>query len=93
MHDWTLLSILYEWKSARVTISFRCETAEMASIVANGVTALRIPQTREWGPSVSVNKVTGPKSIAEGGNKLEIQMQSGDVIEIVAAEYIFPVQA
>jgi hypothetical protein len=92
MHDWTLVSILYEWKPARVTISFRSETMELTSVVADGVTALNIPQTREWGPSVSVNKILGPTDFAKGGRKLEIEMQSGDVIEIVAGTYVFPPQ-
>jgi hypothetical protein len=90
MHDWTLLSILYEWKAARVTLSLRTEGPEQLLIVADGVSHLHIPQTKPWGPSVSVNKLHELPASSDKGRKLEIEMQSGDVIQIEAEIFNFP---
>lgn len=89
MHDWVLLSVLFEWEARRVTLSFdRYESNEI--LVANSVVDLHISQLNEWGPSVCVNKVNGPIAIDSGLHSLEIQMQSGDVIKIVAQSFQMP---
>ena len=90
MHDWTLLSILFEWGTGRVTISFRNSKSAPASLVAESVVDLHVPQLNEWGPSVSVNKVIGPSAIGKGLQTLEIEMQSGDLIRVVAASFQLP---
>jgi hypothetical protein len=90
MHDWTLLSILFEWGAGRVTLSFRNSGLEPASLVAASVTELHVPQLNEWGSSVNVYKVIGPSPTEKGLQGLEIQMQSGDLIRIVAASFQLP---
>ncbi len=85
-----MLSILFEWKVARVTVTLRTSKSEVVAIVANGVSDLRIPQMKEWGPSVSVNQIRGPFRLENGRHKLEIEMQSGDVILIDASDFKFP---
>jgi hypothetical protein len=90
LHDWTLKSILYEWKLARVTIVFDNLRALDARVVANGVVDLHIPQRREWGPSASVNKLIGPSEMEAGSRRLTIEMQSGDAITITAATFDLP---
>src|SRR5215469_6118687 len=89
MHDWTLLSIHFEWKTAVVRLSFR-DNRSPVSVLAEGVVDLHVPQVREWGPSVSVNKVRGPSNETNRLSKLEIEMQSGDVITIVASSFVLP---
>jgi len=59
-------------------------------VVADGVFDLHVPQVKDWGPSVSVNNVRGPLNGAAGRKRLEIEMQSGDVIVIEAAAFDFP---
>jgi len=93
MHDWTLLTILFEWKSGQVTLAFGKEGTEPAILIAHGVSDLHVPQLKEWGPSVSVNKVLGPSNGPDGQSELKIQMQSGDVIRIVAASFELPALA
>src|SRR5215467_10914135 len=90
MHDWTLVSILFEWKSGCVTLDFRTDASKSAKLVAHGVSELHVPQLNEWGPSVSVNKLFGPSGRVSGRHELEIEMQSGDRIRIVAASFDFP---
>lgn len=89
MHDWVLLSVLFEWVTGRVTLSFsRYKSDEV--LVANSVVDLHVPQRKGWGPSVHVNTVKGPIAIESGLHALEIEMQSGDVIKIVASSFEMP---
>jgi hypothetical protein len=90
MHDWTLISVQFKWKAGRVVLSFRTPEAEVSSLVAEGVFDLHVPQKKDWGPSVSVNEIRGPSGNMSGRQKLEIEMQSGDVIEIEAVSFEFP---
>ena len=89
MHDWTLISVLFEWAIGRVTLSFE-NHAGSETLVARSVVDLRVPQFNEWGPSVSVNKVKGPFAVDDGLHSIEIQMQSGDIIKIVASSFEMP---
>ena len=82
MHDWTLVSILFEWKTGRVTLEFRTDGSNSAELVAHGVSELHVPQLNEWGLSVSVNQVAGPSDNPSGSLEVEIQMQSGDHIQL-----------
>ena len=90
MHDWTLLSVHFEWKGGRVTLAFRTDGSKSVKLIAHDVFELHVPRLNEWGPSVSVNKVLGPSDGASGRRELEVEMQSGDRIRIVAASFDFP---
>jgi len=90
MHDWTLLTISYEWKTERATLSFSGSGRRLASIVAEHVSHLDIPHENDWGPSVSVNEIRGPIALASGELRLEIEMQSGDVIALTAGAIVMP---
>jgi hypothetical protein len=89
-HDWTLLTLVFDWKAGSVNVALRGPEARTALISAEGVSHLDVPQSNEWGPSVSINKVNGPFESANGIYRLEIAMQSGDIIAICAASFIFP---
>jgi hypothetical protein len=91
MHDWTLLSILFEWATGRVKLSFQNSRSETVSLVADSVADLQIARLHEWGSSVSVNKMIGPTLKGEL-QVLEIQMQSGDTIRLVATSFQLPLQ-
>ena len=90
MHDSTLISILFEWKDKRATLSFRTHGVAVISIVADGVTELHVPHDAPWGPSVSVNRIIGPMAKASGESIMEVEMQSGDVIRVVARSFLLP---
>ena len=89
MHDWTLLSVLFEWNSGRVTISFKSH-AGMEVLIAHSVVDLHVSQLNEWGPSVSVNEVRGPFTTTTALQSLEIEMQSGDVLKVTAKSFEMP---
>jgi hypothetical protein len=88
MHDWTLTTILYEWKTAKATLCF-LGPLHSAVIVAEGVSHLDVPHENDWGPSVSVNEVRGLTGSGDR-RRLEIEMQSGDVIAITARSFALP---
>ncbi|HEY1503303.1 MAG TPA: hypothetical protein VGF92_03330 [Stellaceae bacterium] len=90
MHDWTLLSILFEWKAGRVVLSFSTHKAGVVELIAERVFELHVPQANDWGPSTHVNNVKGPLQGAAGRARLEIEMQSGDIIIIEATTFEFP---
>jgi hypothetical protein len=93
MHDWTLVSILFEWKCGCVTLEFRTDGSNSTKLTAHGVCELHVPRLNDWGPSVSVNRVFGPSDGASGRRELEIEMQSGDRIRIAAASIDVPQSA
>jgi hypothetical protein len=90
MHDWTLVSIFFDWAAGQVILSLKDGGSSLVTIRAEGTSSLAIPQLNEWGPSVSVNEVRGPSKESGDMQALEIEMQSGDVIKVVATSFIFP---
>jgi hypothetical protein len=90
MHDWTLISISFEWETGIAVLAFRRDGPQLVSVRAEGVSNLEVPRLNEWGPSVSVNEVRGPTNGLTGSQTLEIEMQSGDVIRITAISFTFP---
>jgi hypothetical protein len=90
MHDWTLLSIFFDWGTGNAALAFRRSGSELVSVQAEGVSNLQVPRMNEWGKSVSVNEVRGPSKDVGGRQTLEIEMQSGDLIKITALSFIFP---
>ncbi len=89
MHDWTLLSLRIDWASGDVLIVIRGPKAE-DEIHAAGALEIHIPRALPWGPSVSINAVTGPTAVENGLSSLAIEMQSGDTIKIVARSFNIP---
>jgi hypothetical protein len=87
MHDWTLLSISLDWKAARVTVLLRTRGRVTRTLIGNDVVDIKIPKRQEWGPSVSVNHTSEVTSEAAATTHLKIEMQTGDVIEIVAGTF------
>ena len=95
MHDWVLRSITFDWKLGKVSIEF--DTYAMKSTVvffyAEDVSDLHVPRGQEWGPSVSVNEVIGPEKLADGKQRIRFEIQTGDIVEITAKNFIFPEEA
>lgn len=89
MHDWTLLSIVHDWRSGHVTFSFKSATGPQF-LIAHSVTELLVSQRNEWGPSVSVNEIRGPSTTDAALQSLEIEMQSGDILKVTARSFELP---
>ena len=85
--------MVFDWHAARVTLSFRQPNGNLAAIIAEGVSRLDAPRFNDWGPSVSVNRIVGPVDAdaqVRGARRIAIEMQSGDVITVLAASFVLP---
>jgi hypothetical protein len=88
LHDATLIDVVVEWRSgeSRFTIRLSERACRTAEIKAQGLRMLHCPRLHPWGPSVSLNEVRHMNG-DEGRQRVEIEMQSGDVIEIEAERF------
>jgi len=93
MHEWILVSLFFEWETGSLTVIFDSHEHGLTSLIAEGVCELFVPRMSSWGPSVSVNSVEGPLNVANGRQRLEIEMQSGDTIKIEAKSFDLPASA
>jgi hypothetical protein len=90
MHDWTLRNIDVAWKSGTVRLDLICSPGVIKSLTAQDLIELVVPRRQEWGPSESIMSHEGPRSRSDGNQQLEILMQSGDSLVIVAGEILMP---
>ena len=90
MHDWTLIEIVADWATGKVTLSFKNNESTIEHITALGFSDLHIPKLHDWGDSVSVNEVYGPSEDSDGRLTLVIEIQSGDKISIKAQSINMP---
>ena len=84
-HDATLLSVQADWaQGTAVVVLQTAAMEEPVKVRAVGVTELRMPRERPWGPSVSVNSMHVTSGV------ITIEMQSGDTITITAQSFDVP---
>jgi len=88
MHDWTLVSLIIDWEKSTLVIKFLNNNSLPVDIIFKSIKYINIPKWDEWGESVSVNKFN-LKNDATYKN-IEIEMQSGDIINIIAMDVIMP---
>jgi hypothetical protein len=89
MHDWTLRAVNVDCGAGVVRVEFDAPKGR-ALLQAHGLHNLHIPRAESWGPSVSVNEAQGPLEVEGGLFRFSIEMQSGDLIEIVAHSFDLP---
>ena len=85
LHDASLQSIAFDWKSAQCQLELQCWSVELGRVqlIRLGffkVSDLKVPKREPWGNSVSILEQCFEQGI------YRIQMQSGDCIEITAQE-------
>lgn len=87
LHDAILRAVRLDWGTGRADLELIAAlTAGQSSLVrvqATEVTLLRCPRQAPWGWSASVNEAR-IISTNDGRMRLEVEVQSGDVIEIEA---------
>jgi hypothetical protein len=81
LHDATLELLVVDWSEGGVSVHFRIAGGTEVVLTAQGLRHLDLPRSEPWGPSGSVNRV------AQGDDRLTIEMQSGDVVVIEAAAF------
>jgi hypothetical protein len=91
MHDWTLISINFDWANGTAQIEVKASSGRK-QVMAYDVSEIHIPRRFEWGPSKSINATTGPVTLPDGLVGLAIEMQSSDVIELKAKRFQIPAE-
>jgi len=88
LHDATLLEIHFDWALGVCVAKFLGGPSfpGCLSLTWTNVEEIVVPRKYEWGESVSVLD-----AILHGSDRYEIQMQSGDLIAIVASKFSFEV--
>lgn len=81
LHDATLIGLEVDWGKSELRCNFDVgvDKKVIVQLLCRGLTYLKCPKMQPWGPSVLVNEVQTdhfPNEI-----RLNIAMQSGDVIE------------
>lgn len=89
LHDAILRRVELAWaeKCCRVYLEASAVPGRPAAphvLEFRGVSLLRVPHSEQWGPSTFINQARG--SPLDG---FEIEMQSGDVIEIAGNGFAF----
>ena len=87
LHDATLIRIACDWRDGRIEVHLRAPSCPEVLLVATGVKRFDLSREQPWGPSVSVSDVHPPVTLADGGSRLEVAMQSGDAIVIDAEHF------
>lgn len=89
MHDWVLDSVHVFWPGGVARMEFSV-AGHPRTLTAKGLMQITVPRANTWGLSRQVMSSTGPAPEVGGYQCLEILMQSGDVIEIVAQDFEMP---
>jgi hypothetical protein len=89
LHDATLIRIALLWEEGKFIVQLRTGSPSFPQVQILAVRGqyLECPRRHPWGESVSINEIRGPLHTANGSKRLEIEMQSGDVIVLEAEEF------
>lgn len=88
LHDATLLSIAFRWGDlATIEARFQDAGACIVELTVVGASLLNCPRENPWGPSASINAINGPFAEKDGTSRLELEIQSGDVITIKGTSF------
>ena len=81
LHDALLLGFRLGWDDGTCIVDLRHATLGSCCLTFSAVSHLVFPRRRDWGPSSSIH------AFSQAGNgQYEIEMQSGDVIRVEAAD-------
>ena len=84
LHDAMLRRLVVDWGAATLRIELATSEGDRV-IEASGLQRLVVGHSEAWGPSANINSVS-----RSSDHILEIEMQSGDVISVEAAEFVLP---
>lgn len=89
LHDATLEYLRLSWSTGEILVRLRTGIWSCPEVTVRGHAGQRVecPRQHPWGASVSVNEVRAPVEEAQGSVRLEIEMQSGDLLVLVAERF------
>ena len=87
LHDATLLSLAFDWSMSELRCLVRLVSSgsQTICIVFREVRLAKIPAGHPWGKSSSINSWV--QAGIDAGVAVRIEMQSGDVIEVLAERF------
>jgi hypothetical protein len=85
LHDGVLLSADMRWSEAKVVLTVRTGAGDKR-VVVHEATRLECPRDLPWGPSICINEIRINPVPASVTLRVEIEMQSGDVLVILGKE-------
>jgi hypothetical protein len=90
LHDASLEAVRFDWKTRTCSFDFQGSPGrpQPFSLTFVEVSALQIPASFPWGPSVSVLEFRN-----DGSGRFEFQMQSGDTLVVASASSSFELEA
>jgi hypothetical protein len=86
LHDWTLLRIEIDWEQAEAKFDLLGPTGER-KLLARGLRRISLAREEPWGSSVSINAVKVVRDDPSGLASVEMEMQTGDLIEFVCTHF------
>ena len=88
LRDATLVDVQLDWISGVMRLALRPKGTVGASqsIVATNLRSLQCPRRFPWGDSVTIDELRPPVETNEG-SQIEIQMQSGDLVIVLAQSF------
>lgn len=87
LHDATLKSVELVWADSTCTLYLATDAFPNCALIFSGVSEAVLPKAQPWGPSSSINGFKGQSGL------YEIEMQSGDVLRIIASNIAFDTDA
>lgn len=86
LHDGVLLDLNFNWAKRDLRCTVRAVSSHKKQVIIyfSDVKRMNIPLDHPWGKSSSINDLK--KVSSEEGAVFNLEMQSGDVIEIVASD-------
>jgi len=88
LHDATLLGIAVSWAERRAELTLRVHGDRTVRLSGVGATKVSTTLESPWGPSNSVNEVRWSHADQSDSTGVEVEMQSGDLIVVVAAKLV-----
>lgn len=84
LHDAVLVSMTLRWEDGGIELVVRpaSKVPQNVTLRMSGLTRFVCGRSAPWGFSRHINRVIGPSCRADAVQQLQIEMQSGDMIEI-----------
>ena len=83
LHDSSLIALHVSWEDGVCVADIQHGTLGRCALTFSDVSHITLPRKQSWGRSVSINAFSG-----SNGGRYEIEMQSGDLIVIDAADAV-----
>lgn len=84
LHDGQLRTLSLDWKRGTARMEISAGNNVSIQISARGVATFEAPRQQPWGPSDFI--LSAYFTDTKGPSSLTIEMQSGDVIQLLASE-------